>query len=247
MRGAFTAPRCRRVVRPPAAGAHAPLHARQAARRHPAGAAGAVHALPVPLAPAGQRAPATSAARARRDWPTCCASSRAMPHRPRPGKTTCSRARVHDYAPAMLTSSAPPAAWCGGGRRQATSGEAPAQRARSAARRSCCASATRWRTGSRPPAPRADDDAAAVEQGARGAATRCATHGASFFADLQRDAGLLGEPSRAGAGRAGGARPRHLRHLRRAARAGDAGRQAQQAAAPAPGPRARSTTPAAGR
>ena len=55
MRGAFTAAGARRMVRPAPARAHPPLHARQAARRDPAGAAGAVHALPVPLAPAGRQ------------------------------------------------------------------------------------------------------------------------------------------------------------------------------------------------
>ena len=180
------------MVRPAAAGAHAPLHARQAARRHPAGAAGAVPAFPVPLASAGRLPTATSAAKARPAWPTCCASSKAMPRRQRPGKKTCSRARVKDYEPAMLDK------LCAAGRVvwwrpfDKDSGEpASARPARSAARRSCCASAKPWRTGSRRIARHRRRRRRCPARRAR-CCEALRAHGASFFADLQRDASLLG-------------------------------------------------------
>ena len=137
-------------------------------------------------------------------------------------------ARVHDYEPAMLDKlcAVGRVVWWrpidGYGRAQDRAHPRHADRARRA--RCVAALAAGRRRGRRRPA--------AVEQGARRCSRRCARTAPASSAICSTTSALLGEPSRAGAGRAGGAGPGHLRHLRRPARAGDAHRQAQQAAPP---------------
>ena len=177
---------------------------------------------------------ATSGAKARRAWPTRCASSKATPRRRRRGKTTCWPRACRTTSRRCSTSCAPPAAWCGGGRRDSERGAAQTGPIRGTPivlrERDALA---HWQQAAGATARRRS---AAVEQGACGA-----RRAARARRQLLRRPAARRRPARradrTGAGRAGGAGPGHLRHLRRPARAGDAGRQAPQAAAPPPGPR----------
>jgi ATP-dependent Lhr-like helicase len=110
----------------------------------------------------------------------------AAPHRR--GKKTCSPRACRTMRPRCSTSCVPSAASCGGVRAQAPT---RTRAVPSAARRSCCASATRCRTGRRPAARRTDEPPLSGK--ARAVRDALRTHGASFFSDLQRDVGLLGE------------------------------------------------------
>ena len=183
--------RCGRMVRPPPAGAHPPRHARQAARRDSSRCRRRSSCASCSAGTSLPTARATSAARAKAGWPTCCASSKAMPRRPRPGKKTCWRRASTTTCPPCWTSSAPSAASCGGGR--------PRRARRPAARRGPIRGT---------PVLLCERDAlralAAGGRRAGGRRGRCCpararqvlevlrTHGASFFADLQHDARLLG-------------------------------------------------------
>ena len=233
MRGAFTAPGCRRMVRPPPAGAHAPPHARQTTRRHPAGAAGAADAL---SCSAGTSSPATISDERREGEAALADVLRQLEGHAAPASAwedDLLSARVPDYEPAMLDK------LCAVGRvvwwRPSDSSEA--QRS-GPIRGTPIVLAERdtlphWQQAAGATAPRRS---AAVEQGPCGA--RGAAHARRQL--LQRPAARRRPARRAdrtGVGRAGGAGPRHLRQLRRLARAGDAGRQAQQAPAPPSGPR----------
>ena len=229
------------MVRPPAAGAHAPRHARQTTCRHPAGATGAADALSVPLASVGERR-----SDERREGESGLADVlRQLEGHAAPAaawEDDLLAARVQDYEPAMLDK------LCAVGRvvwwRPSDGGDAqkrPDPRHADRARRTRRVAALA--AGRRRGEPCRGSDA--VQQGARGA--RGAAHARRQF--LRRPATrrrLARRAHRAGAGRAGGAGAGHVRQLCRLARAGDAGRQAQQDPAPRPRP-TRSTMLAAGR
>ena len=234
-----------RMVRPPPAGAHAPPHARQAARRVPAGAAGAVHALPVPLAPAGD----SDADDERREGEGGLADVlRQLEGHAAPAaawEDDLLAARVADYEPAMLDR------LCAVGRvvwwRPTDAADAASAAARSAARRSCSCERDALPHWQQAAGASAHDEPPLSEQGARGA-------GGAAHARRQ----LLRRPA---ARRRPARRRRSKRRwpswwrkasspaiqLRRPARAGDAGRTGATSCAAATRAASRSTTPAAGR
>ena len=168
-----------------------------------------------------------------------CGTGRGLGRRPAVARASS------DYMPAMLDK------LCAVGRvawwrptRQRRGGSA--RRARSAARRSCCANATPCRTGSRPPAPRRSTTPPLSGKAARGA--RGAAHARRQL--LRRPAARrrpAGRADRTGAGRAGGAWPRHLRFSFAGLRALVMPADKRNKLAPHVRATTRSTTPAAGR
>jgi hypothetical protein len=189
MRGAFTAP-ARGVVRPPPAGAHPPRHPRQAARRSSSRcrrrsscascSAGISWHQRGRRAPPGRRRAGRCAAPARRH----AAPAGGLGRRP-------AAARVEPTTCLPCSTSSAPSGRVAWWRPTEPATRPAARRDRCAARRCCCASATPSPTGSRRPARRWSTRNGALRlRAAR--CSNCCAHGASFFADLQHDARLLG-------------------------------------------------------